>query len=69
MVIEHRPDESHDYPSDECRMIVENRKQLILKIKPDREQKARDWLGAANWYGDDEIIEHFVSELERVKDD
>jgi len=41
-------------------LIEENSKDMVLKIKPMTEESARAWLGAANDYGDAEIIEHFA---------
>lgn len=54
--------------SRELELIENNRKDVILKIKPMTEDAARNWLGAANQSGDEELINHFAEAVKRLSE-
>jgi hypothetical protein len=64
----HRNRDSDEYESKAAQMVDTKPKHMILSIKPMTEANAREWLGAANKYGDGEMVDHFVGEVERLSD-
>lgn len=55
-----------EYDTDAERFVDTKPKQVVLSIKPMTEANAREWLGAANQYGDQEMVAHFVAEVQRL---
>jgi len=50
------------------RMMQEKPEHVLLSIKPMDESRARLWLGAASQYGGRDVVEHFASEVRRLKE-
>jgi hypothetical protein len=60
-------DSGKDYDTDEQRIVAEKPKRVVMSIKPTTEAGARRMLGAANEYGDDEMVAKFAAEVRRLK--
>lgn len=60
-------DATGEYDTDAHRFVDEKPKRIVLSVKPMTVANARDWLGGANEYGDDEMVEHFVDEIKRLQ--
>ena len=57
-----------EYESKAAKFVDQKPKSMIMSIKPMTEDNCREWLGASNRYGDKELVNHFVSQLKRIKD-
>jgi hypothetical protein len=48
-------------------MVAEKPKRVVMSIKPTTEAGARAMLGAANAYGDDDMVAKFAAEVRRLR--
>lgn len=57
-----------EYDTPESRIVAKWPDEKLLAITPEREKRARVWLGAANNEGSERVVEHFVACVERCKE-
>lgn len=57
------------YESDKHRLVAEKNADLLKSIKPERMETAQAWATASSEIGaKQEVIDHFVSEIKRLRD-
>lgn len=63
-------DSKSAYQTEAAYMLSEKPKRMLLNIKPQTEELAREWVGECNRLGvDQEITEHFVNRVQELKQD
>ena len=59
-----------EYRTEAARVMHEKPKGVVLSIRPQTEELAREWLGEASRLdADQDVVEHFVAEVKRHTSD